>query len=214
MNIEIIDLGLKSYNEAFILQEELLKKRIKGEIGDHLILCSHPSVVTLGRGAKEEDVFGWNGDVVPTNRGGRATYHGPGQIIGYPIISLKEENQNNLSFKTQDIRAYLTFIEAILIDYLSSKGLEASAKSSKPLEPGQLNRGVWVHDKKIASIGIAVKSWVTMHGFALNLKKDPKAFTGIQACGFSTDTYTSLEGLGVDSNYGEAVEAFKQIVTK
>ena len=213
MQIEIINLGLKDYSEAFLFQEELTRKRSCNEIKDHFILCSHPSVVTLGRGSKEEeDISGWKGEVIKTNRGGRATYHGPGQIIGYPIFSLKEENQKNLPFKAEDIKAYLTFIENVLIKYLKTKGLKASARSLKPLEPGQLNRGVWIQDKKIASIGIAVKSWCTMHGFALNIRKDLKAFRGIQACGFSTDTYTSLEEQGVDTSYEEALEEFKHIL--
>jgi len=214
MNIEFLDLGLKDYHEAFLLQEELVVKRNKSEIKDHFIFCSHPSVVTLGRASKEEDVFGWLGKIIKTNRGGRATYHGPGQVIGYPIISLKEENSKNIPFKHQDIRAYLEFIETVIIKYLEGLGLKAQAKSLKALEPGQLNRGVWIEDKKIASIGIAVKSWCTMHGFALNLKKDLKAFTGIQACGFSTDTYTSLEDLGLDVSYEKSVGALKEIIAK
>lgn len=212
MILDVLDLGLKDYREAFLLQEELVKKRISKDIQDHFLFCSHPSVVTLGRASKKEDVFGWTEEVVKTNRGGRATYHGPGQIVGYPILSLKEENQLNLPFKAQDIRAYLEFIENIIIKFLIAQGLKAQAKSLKPLEPGQLNRGVWVADKKIASIGIAVKSWCTMHGFALNLKKDPKAFTGIQACGFSTETYTSLEDLGVDISYESSIQIFKEIL--
>ena len=216
MKLKILNLSLMDYHEVFLFQEELVKKRSKNLIEDHVIFCSHPSLVTLGRASMnmKEDVFDWGGEVVKTNRGGRATYHGPGQIIGYPIISLKEENQKNLSFKAQDIRAYLTFIEDLIIEYLKSLGLEATTKSSKPLELGQLNRGVWICDKKIASIGIAVKNWCTMHGFALNIKKDPKAFRGIQACGFSTETYTSLENLNIQTHYEEAVERFSNLLFK
>lgn len=214
MKIESINLGLIDYQEAFFIQEEKVKQRISQDITDQVLFCTHPSVVTLGRASKKDDVFGWSGSVHKTNRGGRATYHGPGQIIGYPILSLKESNKDNLSFRPQDIRAYLEFIEEILIEYLKSLSLNASALQSKPLEAGQLNRGIWVEDKKIASIGIAVKSWCTMHGFALNLKKDSLAFTGIHACGFSTETYTSLEDFGVSVSYDEAVTALSELFKK
>jgi lipoate-protein ligase B len=202
--VEHIDLGLVDYREAFLFQEQKLKERQEDIIPDTLIFCRHPSVVTLGRASKKEDLFGWDGEVVETNRGGRATYHGPGQIVVYPIVSLK--NNSNLNIREQDVRAFLEGIENAVVKVLRSYGLDAKTLSLKPLEPGQLNRGIWVGDKKIASIGIAVKRWCTMHGVALNFLKDEKAFTGIHACGFDTQTYASMEELGVEVTYQELKE--------
>lgn len=192
MTIKIEDLGLKSYQEVLSLQEELLEKRSSNQISDTIIICSHPAVVTLGRASKEADLIGWDGETFKTNRGGRATYHGPSQVVCYPILSLKEENQKTLPFKTKDIRAYLEFLENVIIESLAALKIEAQATSLKPLEPGQLNRGVWVEEHKIASIGIAIKKWCTMHGFALNVLQDTTAFEGIMGCGFSKKTYTSI----------------------
>ena len=202
--IEHIDLGLVDYHEVFLFQEQKLKERQENMIADTLIFCRHPSVVTLGRASKKEDLFGWPGEVVQTNRGGRATYHGPGQIVVYPIVSLKQNP--NLSIKEQDVRAFLEGIEVAVVKVLKSYDLDAKTLSLKPLEPGQLNRGIWVGNKKVASIGIAVKRWVSMHGVALNFLKDEKAFTGIHACGFDTETYSSMEELGVQVTYDELKE--------
>lgn len=194
-----------------MFQEKKLKERQEGKILDTLIFCRHPSVVTLGRASKKEDLFGWDGDIVETNRGGRATYHGPGQVVVYPIVSLKENE--NLSINPQDVRAYLEGIENAVVKVLRGFDLDAKTVSLKPLEPGQLNRGIWVGDKKVASVGIAVKKWISMHGVALNIKRDVKAFTGIHACGFSTGTYASLEDFDVETSYEDLqrllINAFK-----
>lgn len=205
-NFDTIDLGLVDYNKAFLFQKDFVEKRQKDLIKDTIIFCSHPSVVTLGRSSKPEDLAGWKGDIIETNRGGRATYHGPGQIIIYPIIKIK--NNPNIDFRNQDVRAYLEFLENLVIQVLAEVGLKASAVSSTPLEPGQLNRGVWVNNYKVASIGIAVKKWVTMHGVALNLQEDPLAFNGIFACGFNSDRYSSLQNLGLNLSYNEMVNIF------
>lgn len=209
--VEHIDLGLVEYHEAFLFQERKLKERQKNEIEDTLIFCQHPSVVTLGRASKKEDLLDWSGETIETNRGGRATYHGPGQIVVYPIVGLK--NNSNINIVEQDVRAFLEAIENAVVKVLRSYDLDAKTLSLKPLEPGQLNRGIWVGDKKVASIGIAVKRWVSMHGVALNFLKDEKAFKGIHACGFDSQTYSSLEELGVQVTYEELkvklIEAFK-----
>lgn len=209
-NYSFQNLGLVDYLEAFEIQNKLLEKRAQNKIADTILFCSHPSVVTLGRASQSEDLTFWKGQTIKTNRGGRATYHGPGQLICYPIVSLK--NNSNLKIKEQDIRVYLESLENIIISFLKIYGVQATAESGKPLEKGQLNRGVWVQGKKIASMGIAVKKWVTQHGFALNLKKDSQAFTGIHACGFSTETYTSLEGfLGETVDLLDAQEKMQKI---
>lgn len=202
-----IDLGLINYEEAFLYQEEMVKKRQEGLVEDTIIFCRHPSVVTLGRSSNEEDLQGWSGKVCKVNRGGRATYHGPEQIVVYPIIDLK--NNSNTNLRSQDVREYLESLENIIVEAVKSFGLDADVKSGVPLEQGQLNRGIWVEGRKIASLGIAVKRWVTMHGVALNIKKDSVAFTGISACGFDTSVYTSLEDLGVTTSYDEVLEIIK-----
>lgn len=204
-DFDVLDWGLVDYSKAFLMQEDLVKKRQKNEIKDTFIFCRHPSVVTLGRSSKPEDLVGWEGALVETNRGGRATYHGEGQIVVYPIVKIKDNR--NTSLPNQDVRAFLEFIENWIVKTLKNFNLHAEAKSLTALEPGQLNRGVWVEDHKVASIGIAVKRWVTMHGLALNIKKDLQAFRGIKACGFSAERYTSLEELGVLSDYNSLKKA-------
>jgi lipoate-protein ligase B len=203
---ETQDWGLVDYDEAFSMQEKLVKLRQDDAIGDTIVFCRHPSVVTLGRSSVPEDLIGWSGKTVQINRGGRATYHGPGQIVIYPIIKLKENS--NIKFRNQDVRHYLESLEAWALRFLSEVGVNASVESGFPLEPGQLNRGIWSERKKIASIGIAIKKWVTMHGMALNLKDDPKGFSGIMACGFQKNTISSLEELGVVLDYKKAVTTF------
>ncbi len=198
---KIIDLNLIDYNEAFLYQEDLLKKRQNSLIKDTIIFCRHPSIVTLGRASRKEDVQGWSGAMTLVNRGGRATYHGPEQIVVYPIVSLKKNP--NIRVRSEDIRQYLRSLEDVIVQTLLSFDLEARVKSDKPLKLGQLNRGIWIKGKKIASLGIAVKKWVTMHGVALNLKKDIDAFKGILACGFDSQTYTSLEEVGLRVSYDE-----------
>lgn len=203
-----IDLGLIDYDEAFSYQEGLVKKRQEGLIEDTVLFCRHPSVVTLGRASTEDDLQDWGGAVCKVNRGGRATYHGPEQIVVYPIISLK--NNDNTSLRSQDVRQYLEALENVVVVTLKSFGLNARVESGIPLEPGQLNRGIWVSGKKIASLGIAVKRWVTMHGVALNIKKDKDAFTGILACGFNAATYTSLEEVGVETSYENCLKVIEK----
>ncbi len=211
-DFKTIDLGLVDYNKAFLFQEELVQKRQKDEIKDSIVFCKHPSVVTLGRSSEETDLMGWTGDVVKVNRGGRATYHGPKQFVVYPILKIKDNK--NLSIRSQDVRQYLEFLEGVLIRMLGDLGVEASVESGEPLKPGQLNRGVWVRGKKIASIGIAVKKWVTMHGLALNVGVDELAFDGIKACGFEKTVYTSLEELGVATSYADCLKLFVQNIKK
>lgn len=156
---------------------------------DRLVLCSHPPVVTLGRGAVAEDMIGWKGETVETSRGGRATYHGPSQIVVYPILDLKRERTG---FKSRDIHAYLRTVEQATVSALKEIGLKnAEARTTKQ---GEISlTGVWVGDKKIASIGVAVSRWITYHGMALNVTDDPSAFQGINPCGFSRTVMTNVE---------------------
>ncbi len=179
--VQFIDLGLIDYSEALKLQMEYVEKCASGEIGDTVLFCSHPPVVTLGRATeREKDLAGWSGDLVEIQRGGRATYHGPGQCIGYPILDLKQRGS--------DLHRYLRYLENVIICSLRNYGVEADGDREDAT-------GVWVGPRKIASIGIGVKRWISFHGFAINLHRDPVAFSGINPCGFRASDMTSLEDL-------------------
>jgi lipoate-protein ligase B len=128
--------------------------------------------------------------VVETNRGGRATYHGPSQLVVYPFIDLRRDRA---FLRARDVHAYLNLLEHITVDVLKAVGVDAQAGSALN-KPAELSyTGVWVGGKKMASIGVAVKSWISSHGIALNVLKDPTAFVGIQPCGFTPSHMTALE---------------------
>jgi lipoate-protein ligase B len=188
------DWGLIGYQEALNKQLELVHLVSEGDEEEQVVYCSHPPVVTLGRGTKEGDLLGWQGEVVEVQRGGRATYHGPSQLVAYPILDLSKRNR--------DLHQFFRNIEHAVIDTLKDYGVEAGISEG--------NTGVWIGNKKIASIGIAVKKWVSYHGVAINLDFDPKAFTGLKPCGFTTETMVSLEELtGQKINHGEFLEKLK-----
>lgn len=178
--------GRTEYGEAWRRQGETVAQRILGEIGDTLIFTEHDPVFTLGMRAGADANLIWNQEqlaqkgiaVVKTNRGGDITYHGPGQIVGYPIISLASH---------KDLHAYLRFLEQVLIDALGSFGLAATRREGKT--------GIWLGPRKIAAIGVAVRRWVTYHGFALNVNTDLSHFDGIIPCGISAaeGSVTSLQ---------------------
>ncbi len=178
--MEIINLGEKDYKEALDIQmqyvEELMSDPSKNE---KLIICSHPPVVTLGRKTQKEDIGLWSGKVYEISRGGRATYHGPGQVVIYPIINLEKRNN--------DIYKYVRHLEDAMVLALKDYSIDSKGDPD--------STGVWVENKKIASIGIAIKRWVTYHGLAINLYNDPLAFSGINPCGMSQDTMISLESI-------------------
>ena len=174
------DWGLISYTEALRRQEDLVTRVFEKRSPETIVFCSHPPVVTLGRGTKPGDVSSWDGEIVEVSRGGRATYHGPNQLVIYPIINLSRFNR--------DLHLYLRKFEEVLSTVLQNLGVEASGRG-----PEGDATGVWVGDRKIASIGIAVRKWISYHGAALNLYKDEKAFRGINPCGFSTNTMISLD---------------------
>lgn len=177
--IDVEDWGQIEYSTALSKQLEYLKKISKGDMNEVLVLCTHSPVVTVGRRTEEGDIFGWKGAVVEVQRGGRATYHGPHQVISYPILDLKKRQRN--------VTGYVRTLESAIIETLSLFEIHSEAKT------GNENTGVWVGQKKIASIGIAVKSWTTYHGLAINFSYDPKAFQGINPCGFSSEIMTDVE---------------------
>ena len=179
-----VDWGRTAYREAFERQLKLVEERRSGTCEDTLVLREHEPVYTMGarRGAAEhlvwtEALLKEQGiEVVKTNRGGDITYHGPGQIVGYPVISLRAR---------RDLHGYLRDLEEVLIRTAASFGLEAGRREGKT--------GIWVEDRKIAAIGVAVKSWITYHGFALNVSPNLEHFTGIVPCGITDGTVSSLE---------------------
>lgn len=198
--MKILDWGTIEYTQATRQQLELVEavSRLSDPIiggdgsaknGEYLVFCSHEPVVTIGRGTQPGDVFGWQGPTLETSRGGRATYHGPNQIVAYPILNL---NFSRASASPRDLHAYLRALETAIVSTLSEYGIQSEARTIKmPDEPSLT--GVWVGERKIASLGIAVKKWVTYHGLALNVDYDPQAFSGINPCGFSSSIMTSME---------------------
>lgn len=194
------DWGLISYAEAFEKQQQYVDEIIRGERGETIVFCHHPPVVTLGRGTKEGDVFSWKGDTVEVNRGGRATYHGPNQIVMYPLIDLAGSTPSYIKkkIKEKDLHDYMRVLEEAAIMTIRDYEVEAQGHSMQK-QVGQDEEaeatGVWVGNKKIASIGIAVRKWVTSHGIAINIFKDEQAFQGINPCGFTTETMVSLKEL-------------------
>lgn len=177
--VDVVDLGTVPYAEALELQRRLARERIDGRLThDLLLLLEHPPVVTLGRSSHAEHVIQADGiDVVEVERGGDVTYHGPGQLVGYPIFDLRGYRQ--------DLHWYLRTLEQALIEGLGVLGIPAERN------PGYT--GVWTRGRKIASIGVHVKQWVTWHGFALNVTTDLGAFDRIVPCGIPGVEMTSIE---------------------
>ena len=182
--LRIEDLGRRPYAEVLDLQRELRRRRIAGEITeDVLLLVEHPPVVTLGRGTRPTSLpiapaeLARRGvEVFEVERGGDVTFHGPGQLVAYPILDLREHRQ--------DLHWYLRSLEDVLIQALGQLGIEADRN------PGLT--GVWTAGRKIASIGIHVKQWVTLHGFALNVTTDLDPFDLIVPCGIRQVVMTSV----------------------
>tara|TARA_B100001248_G_scaffold262695_1_gene261014 strand:+ start:175 stop:780 length:606 start_codon:yes stop_codon:yes gene_type:complete len=191
MTIEIIDLGLIDYQEALKKQMHAVEDVLAGG-QERVFFCSHPPVVTLGRASEEKDLQGWQGKTMEVSRGGRATYHGPGQVIVYPIL--------DLSKRGSDLHRHMRILELSVIHCLDHYGIEAEGDRKDAT-------GVWVGDKKIASIGIAAKRWVSYHGLAFNLDHDPEAFKGISPCGFQQSVMTSLEDLRGEKMAREELQA-------
>ena len=172
---EVRRLGTIPYGEALELQADLVRQRRAGEIPDQLLLLEHPHVITLGSGSHQENVLVSEDERVDrgielfdTGRGGDVTYHGPGQLVGYPIVDLKPDRC--------DLHRYLRDLEEMLIGVLADFGLVGGRKEGLT--------GVWVDDRKLAAIGVRVSSgWITSHGFALNVSTDLSYFGTIVPCG-------------------------------
>ncbi len=202
------DLGRIPYRETWELQARLVAARRQGLVGDLLLLPEHPPVYTLGRGGKAEHLLvpvGWlrrqGAEVFEVDRGGDITFHGPGQLVGYPILDLTAWGR--------DLHRYLRSLEEVLIRALAGFGLKAGRK------PGYT--GVWVGDRKIAAIGVKLNSgWITSHGFALNVSTDLRWFDYIVPCGIRDYGVTSLSAeLGTpiprEAAIGPVVQAFGEV---
>lgn len=187
LKLNVVNLGKMDYQEALDLQFKLLEKRQKGEIDDTILIVEHPPVITLGRNAKRENVLfsdqylkEHNVDIVEINRGGDVTYHGPGQIVGYPIVNIKEQKLG--------IKDFVYKLEEMIINLLKDN-YDIEAKRD------DINNGVWVDGEKITAVGLAVKRWVTMHGFALNVSTDLSFFKLIVPCGIESREVTNIKKL-------------------
>ena len=174
-------LGRISFGDALTLQEQLVaEKRADHSLDDELLLLEHEPVYTIGRTPDQSSLRGAGHlphPLFPINRGGQATYHGPGQLVGYPIIDLRRCGQ--------DLHRYLRWLEELLLETLATTGISATTREGLT--------GVWVADRKIASIGVGVRHWITMHGFALNVGGDLSPFAQIVPCGIANVTMTSIE---------------------
>ena len=180
--IIIQDLGQRPYQEVWAYQKEIQAKRIAGEIEDTFLMVEHEPVYTLGKNANENHLLQSHAqsvDVFNIERGGDITFHGPGQLVGYPILDLSNYKKS--------ISWYMRILEQIIIDTVSEFGIEA--KRIEGLT------GVWVGDEKIAALGVRIRRWVTMHGFSINVNTDLTFYDGIIPCGIFDHGITSMEQL-------------------
>jgi len=189
-------LGMIAYPDGLALQEDLVDKRSRGLIEDTVLLLEHEAVYTIGRTRDRSSLR--NPDNLPhpvfeTNRGGQATFHGPGQLVGYLILDLNQYGR--------DLHDYLRQIESLLIDFAADFGINAARREGLT--------GVWVENRKLASIGVGVRKWVSMHGFGLNISSDLSGYDAITPCGISDVTMTSLS---TETNREITVEVAAQAI--
>jgi lipoyl(octanoyl) transferase len=181
LDLRVRWLGRMNFADALALQEEIVaQKRADASSPDELLLLEHEPVYTIGRTPDQSSLLGASHlpyPLFPINRGGQATYHGPGQLMGYPIADLRRCGQ--------DLHRYLRWLEQLLIDLLAEYDIAAARREGLT--------GVWIENRKIASIGVGVRHWITMHGFALNVCGDLTPFHKIIPCGINNVTMTSME---------------------
>lgn len=180
--MNVARLGVIDYQAALDLQSALVAARMRDAIGDTLLLLEHPHVYTLGRGADASFVLDPPPDVPihRVSRGGQVTYHGPGQLVGYPILKLEGAER--------DVIRYLRKLEQVIVDALAAVDIAAHQREGLT--------GVWVGGEKIASIGVGIRRWTTLHGFAINVATDLRRFEHIVPCGIAGCRMTSIAGLG------------------
>jgi lipoate-protein ligase B len=202
MAIDVIDWGHLAYREAHRRQLEAHDARLRGDLGDTVFLVEHPHVYTYGRGHTEPapntptTILGETVDRVPVERGGDVTYHGPGQLVAYPIIDVRA--------LTGDLHGFLHWLEEIIIRTIAHWDIVGTRN------PGYT--GVWVGDRKIASIGIAIRKWISYHGIALNVATDLRFYTAIEPCGLPAAVMTSMEELTGQAIALEEVQTHFQAV--
>ena len=191
--LQVRDLGRMGYAQAFEFQRDQVERRKRGEIPDQLLLVEHPHVVTMGRNGHDENLLATPEmleragiEFHRTDRGGDVTYHGPGQVVGYPIIDLREWKR--------DVVAYVRGVEQVLIEALAEFGIPAHRETGAT--------GVWTSEGKVAAIGVHISRWVTSHGFALNVDTDLNYFRYIVPCGL-TKPVTSMRALGCEARRDE-----------
>ena len=199
----VIDLGTREFGEVWALQRELVAARQKDEIPDTLLFVEHPHVITAGRSAHRENLLATEDlPIFEIERGGDVTYHGPGQLVGYPIFLLRPEEH--------DLHRYLRNLEEALIRALGRFDLTGERKPAWT--------GVWTEGgrRKLASIGVAVKRWVTLHGFALNVSTDLSRFSAINPCGLDAAVMGSMVGelghpVGINAVKSALRETFAEV---
>ena len=196
-------LGRMAFADALALQEKLvIERRTNHSLGDELLLLEHDPVYTIGRTPDQSSLRGAAHlpyPLFPINRGGQATYHGPGQLMGYPIIDLRNCGQ--------DLHRYLRWLEDLLVETLAGFGVTTTTRAGLT--------GVWVENRKIASIGVGVRHWITMHGFALNVCGDLSPFNQIVPCGIANVAMTSIEKeIGAPHSVEEVARRVEQIAMK
>jgi lipoyl(octanoyl) transferase len=184
---ETRQLGLQPYAAALALQQSLHEARKRDEIPDTLLFVEHPHVITWGRGANRANLLAdeqtrkqFNVELFETGRGGDVTYHGPGQLVAYPILNLAPDRQ--------DVRKYVQDLQEVLVRTANDFGVTAEPRGGEHV-------GVWVGNDKLAAIGIRISRWVTMHGFAFNVTTDLRYFQMIVPCGIKGHGVTSLQQL-------------------
>jgi len=206
--LEVQDLGLVPYAEALALQSDLVGRRRAGDIPDQLLLLQHPHVITLGTASSRAHIVADQSrlqelgiDLVDVGRGGDVTYHGPGQLVGYPILDLEPDRK--------DVHRYLRDLESVLVHTLGEMGIQG--------EPVPDFTGVWVDGRKIAAIGVRISSgWITSHGFAFNVSNDLSFFETIVPCGIQDVSVTSVSQelgrpVGVPDILGIVSRAFSEV---
>lgn len=196
--IEILDLGMQAYKKSWNFQKSLLKKRSNNEINDTLIFVEHEPVYTLGKNANENHILQNYPEEIKTfhiERGGDVTYHGPGQLVGYPILDLREYKKS--------ISWYMRTLEQIIIDTLSEFNIQADRKNGLT--------GVWYKNEKIAALGVRVSKWITMHGFSLNINPDLNYYKSIIPCGIFEYGVTSMSKILNEDVDKESVKSVLKI---
>ena len=201
---ELRDLGRIGYSEALEVQRDLVAKRKAGEICDQLLIVEHPHVITMGRNGHTENLLA-SEEILNragisfhmTNRGGDVTYHGPGQIVGYPIFDLREWKR--------DVVGYVRAVEQVIVEAMAEFGVSGGCEAGMT--------GVWVDGKKVAAIGVHISRWVTSHGFALNHTTDLSYFQYIVPCGL-TKPVTSLRELGVTASRERVTASLRDAFSK